>query len=99
MTIDFQETPGALLISEFRDCLTRGVTKPRNELPLSLLYERKYDLCFTHPDLHRSNLFVTRGRLSGISIGNLLDLYGSMAEREIYATFIPVHLMVNTMMD
>ncbi|EFE45180.1 hypothetical protein TRV_00053 [Trichophyton verrucosum HKI 0517] len=66
VTIDFQENPEALLISEFIDCLTRGVTKSRNEPPLSLLYERKYDLCFTPLDLHRSNLFVTRGRLSGI---------------------------------
>ncbi|KAF3892246.1 APH domain-containing protein [Trichophyton interdigitale] len=53
-------------VSDFIDRLTRDVTKPRNEPPLSLLYERKYDVCFTHSDLHMSNLFVTRGRLSGI---------------------------------
>ncbi|EGE03154.1 hypothetical protein TEQG_08620 [Trichophyton equinum CBS 127.97] len=52
-------------VSDFIDRLTRDVTKPRNEPPLSLLYERKYDVCFTHSDLHMSNLFVTRGRLSG----------------------------------
>ncbi|KAK2841643.1 hypothetical protein FQN49_006054 [Arthroderma sp. PD_2] len=53
-------------ISDFTDRLVRDVTKPRNERPISVLYERKHDVCFTHSDLHMSNLFITGGRLSGI---------------------------------
>ncbi|KAM5447492.1 hypothetical protein MaudCBS49596_006003 [Microsporum audouinii] len=55
-------------VSDFTDRLTRDVfsKKPRHETPLSYLYERKHDVCFTHSDLHISNLYVTRGRLTGI---------------------------------
>lgn len=34
--------------------------------PLSVLHEKKYEVYFTHSDLHPSNIFVRNGRLYGL---------------------------------
>ena len=50
----------------FLDYLTDGLENHKNQAPLSLLYEKQHDICFTHSDLHLSNLLIQEGRLSGI---------------------------------
>lgn len=52
--------------TEFLNDLTEDLESIRTEIPLSYLYEKKHELCFTHSDLHLSNLLVQRGRLCGI---------------------------------
>ncbi|KKZ65229.1 hypothetical protein EMCG_08938 [[Emmonsia] crescens] len=52
--------------TEFLNDLTEDLESIRTEIPLSYLYEKKHELCFTHSDLHLSNLLVRRGRLCGI---------------------------------
>ncbi|EQL38834.1 hypothetical protein BDFG_00360 [Blastomyces dermatitidis ATCC 26199] len=51
---------------EFLDDLTEDLESIRTERPLSYLYEKQHEVCFTHSDLHLSNLLVHRGRLCGI---------------------------------
>ncbi|QVM10900.1 hypothetical protein D8B26_005551 [Coccidioides posadasii str. Silveira] len=51
---------------EFLDFLTEKLKDARHTFPVSVLYERKHDICFTHSDLHLSNIFVQNGRLSGL---------------------------------
>ncbi|KMU82302.1 hypothetical protein CIHG_00086 [Coccidioides immitis H538.4] len=51
---------------EFLDFLTEKLKDARHTFPMSVLYERKHDICFTHSDLHLSNIFVQNGRLSGL---------------------------------
>ncbi|EEP76255.1 predicted protein [Uncinocarpus reesii 1704] len=50
----------------FLDDLTEGLEELRRERPLSLLYEKEHEICFTHSDLHLANLLLDGGRLSGI---------------------------------
>ena len=38
----------------------------RNVHPISVLYEKKHKIYFTHADLHLSNLVVQKGRLCGL---------------------------------
>ncbi|PGH15016.1 hypothetical protein AJ79_02698 [Helicocarpus griseus UAMH5409] len=52
--------------TEFLDEVTAGLEDQRGQPPLSYLYEKDHDICFTHSDLSLSNLFVERGRLTGI---------------------------------
>lgn len=51
---------------DFFDYLTEYLEKERHERPLSVFYDRKHRTYFTHSDLHRTNIFVQAGRLSGI---------------------------------
>ena len=51
---------------DFLNHLTKGLEDERNTPPISLLYDKKHQICFTHSDLHLSNLLVQGGRLSGI---------------------------------
>lgn len=53
-------------VTEFHDYLTENLEKERVERPLSALYEKKHRSLFTHSDLHRTNIFVKKGRLAGI---------------------------------
>ncbi|KAF3491839.1 uncharacterized protein GIQ15_01356 [Arthroderma uncinatum] len=48
------------------DDLTGGLEEIRKDKPLSMLYEKEHGICFTHADLHLSNIFLDGGRLSGI---------------------------------
>lgn len=52
--------------ADFLNDLTDGVERCRIECPVSLLYGREHGICFTHSDLHLSNLMVKSGRLCGI---------------------------------
>ena len=52
--------------ADFLDCLTEGLEDIRNDRPISVLYEKDHQICFTHSDLHLSNLLIREGRLSGI---------------------------------
>ena len=52
--------------SDFIDYLTDGVERRRTQRPLSYLYEKDHKICFTHADLHLSNLLVDNGRLCGL---------------------------------
>lgn len=66
-----QETWGPFnSVGDFNNHLVRNVfdlQQNKNQRPLSLLLqEKKYDVCFTHSDLHRSNIFIQNGRLSGL---------------------------------
>lgn len=51
---------------EFLDFLTKRLEDSRNEPPLSYLYAKDHEVCFTHSDLHLSNIMVVSGQLSGI---------------------------------
>ncbi|PGH10529.1 hypothetical protein AJ79_05457 [Helicocarpus griseus UAMH5409] len=51
---------------DFLDDLLGNFEHFKIERPLSYLYEKKHDICFTHSDLHLSNLLLQGGRLSGI---------------------------------
>jgi hypothetical protein len=54
-------------MSEFLDFLTKDVEFARTEIPsISALYKKKYEACFTHSDLHPTNIIIQQGRLSGI---------------------------------
>ncbi|KAM5439867.1 hypothetical protein MferCBS31731_004278 [Microsporum ferrugineum] len=53
-------------VAGFTDRLLQDVKGPRDKPPLSFLYEKKHEVYFTHSDIHMTNLFVTRGRLSGV---------------------------------
>lgn len=52
--------------ADFADDLTTYLEKQRQEVPLSALYKDNMKICFTHSDLHKTNIFVQRGRLSCI---------------------------------
>ncbi|KAK2872115.1 hypothetical protein FQN49_002558 [Arthroderma sp. PD_2] len=51
---------------EFTDFLTEGLEDQRNKYPLRFLYEKHHDICFTHSDLHLSNIFLQHGKFSGL---------------------------------
>ncbi|PGH34293.1 hypothetical protein GX50_02876 [[Emmonsia] crescens] len=63
-------TPGPFnSTTEFADDLTQFIFHPEqnmNQKPITTLYEKKYDVCFTHSDLHMSNIIVQDGRLFGL---------------------------------
>ncbi|KAK2857280.1 hypothetical protein FQN49_004859 [Arthroderma sp. PD_2] len=52
--------------AEFTDMLTEGLEGERDKYPLLSLYKNDHRICFTHSDLHLSNIFVHSGKLSGI---------------------------------
>lgn len=52
--------------ADFADYLTEYLEDKRQERPLSAMYGNKLSIYFTHSDLHRTNIFVQQGRLSGI---------------------------------
>ncbi|EFE34612.1 uncharacterized protein ARB_06375 [Trichophyton benhamiae CBS 112371] len=54
------------IVSGFTDRLLQDVKGARDKPPLSFLYEKKHKVYFTNSDIHMTNLFVTRGRLSGV---------------------------------
>ena len=51
---------------EFFDYLTEYLEKQRAERLLSAFYAKEHRSFFTHSDIHRSNIFLRNGRLSGI---------------------------------
>jgi aminoglycoside phosphotransferase (APT) family kinase protein len=54
-------------MTEFLDFLTEDVEFARTEIPsISALYKKQYEACFTHSDLHPTNIITQQGRLSGI---------------------------------
>ncbi|EGE01224.1 hypothetical protein TEQG_00277 [Trichophyton equinum CBS 127.97] len=53
-------------VSGFTDRLLRDVKGARDKPPLSFLYKKTHKVYFIHSDIHMTNLFVTRGRLSGV---------------------------------
>ncbi|PGH11611.1 hypothetical protein AJ79_04751 [Helicocarpus griseus UAMH5409] len=56
-------------VADFTDRLTQEVMdleQLKNEQPLATLFKKTYEVCFTHGDLHLSNIFVQNGRLSGL---------------------------------
>ncbi|PGH01828.1 hypothetical protein GX51_05008 [Blastomyces parvus] len=63
-------TPGPLnSTAEFADDLTQSIVNPeehKHRPPISTLFEKKYDVCFTHSDLHMTNIIVRDGRLYGL---------------------------------
>ncbi|OAX78313.1 hypothetical protein ACJ72_07379 [Emergomyces africanus] len=63
-------TPGPLnSTAEFADDLTQFLFHPeqhKHQPPIEMLYEKKYDVCFTHSDLHMTNIIVRDGRLFGL---------------------------------
>lgn len=52
--------------TDFADYLTKYLENKRWEHPLSALYKQTHRIYFTHSDLHRTNIFVQGGKLSGI---------------------------------
>lgn len=65
-----QETWGPFnSVGDFSNQLVRNVFDLQQHIgkrPLSLLQEKKHEVCFTHSDLHMSNIFIQNGRLSGL---------------------------------
>ncbi|EAS30355.3 uncharacterized protein CIMG_05834 [Coccidioides immitis RS] len=56
-------------VADFTDRLVRDVVdidKRKHERPISLLYEKKHEVVFTHSDLHMSNIIIRSGRLHGL---------------------------------
>lgn len=56
-------------IEDFNNHLVRNVfdlQQHKDKRPLSVLQERRHDACFTHSDLHMTNIFVRQGRLHGL---------------------------------
>ncbi|KAM5463653.1 hypothetical protein MauCBS54593_007414 [Microsporum audouinii] len=51
---------------EFTNFLTEGLEGQRDKYPLRYLYEKHHNVCFTHSDLHLSNILVLRGKFSGL---------------------------------
>ncbi|EEQ29594.1 conserved hypothetical protein [Microsporum canis CBS 113480] len=43
-----------------------GLEGQRDKYPLRYLYEKHHSVCFTHSDLHLSNILVLRGKFSGL---------------------------------
>lgn len=50
----------------FLNSLTEEIEEFREEPVIRSLYEREHETCFTHSDLHLSNMLLINGRLSGI---------------------------------
>ncbi|KAI1917439.1 hypothetical protein LOZ53_004722 [Ophidiomyces ophidiicola] len=56
-------------VADFTDRLVKDVPniqKLKHELPLSVLYQKKYDIVFTQSDLHMRNIFLKNGKLHGL---------------------------------
>lgn len=56
-------------VGDFTNHLVRNVfniQQHKDKRPLSILQEKKHEVCFTHSDLHMSNIIVRQGRLSGL---------------------------------
>ncbi|KAK2760389.1 hypothetical protein FQN54_002459 [Arachnomyces sp. PD_36] len=56
-------------VGDFNNHLVRNVFNLQhniNKRPLSILQERTYQACFTHSDLHMTNIFLRQGRLHGL---------------------------------
>ncbi|KAI1962405.1 hypothetical protein LOZ58_002746 [Ophidiomyces ophidiicola] len=62
------DVPSGPYISKaaFLNELTEGLDELKKKCPLSLLYDKEHEICFTHSDLHLSNLLLENGKLSGI---------------------------------
>ncbi|KAK2768758.1 hypothetical protein FQN54_000614 [Arachnomyces sp. PD_36] len=52
--------------ADFLDYFTEDLGDARNKRPISVLYDKEHQVCFTHSDLHLSNILVSSGQLSGI---------------------------------
>ncbi|OAX84433.1 hypothetical protein ACJ72_01211 [Emergomyces africanus] len=63
-------TPGPFnSTTEFTDDITQFVfnlEQHKSQQPIAKLYEKDDDVCFTHSDLHLSNIIVRDGRLFGL---------------------------------
>ncbi|OJD13260.1 hypothetical protein AJ78_06267 [Emergomyces pasteurianus Ep9510] len=63
-------TPGPFnSTAEFADDITQFVfnlEQHKSQQPIAMLYEKTYDVCFTHSDLHMTNIMVQNGRLFGL---------------------------------
>ncbi|PGH11071.1 hypothetical protein AJ79_05113 [Helicocarpus griseus UAMH5409] len=56
-------------VEEFNDDLTQkvfNIQEHKSKQPIATLYRKKYDVCFTHSDLHNTNILVQNGQLSGL---------------------------------
>ncbi|EEH07880.1 conserved hypothetical protein [Histoplasma capsulatum G186AR] len=63
-------TPGPFnSTAEFADDITQFVfnlEQHKSQQPIAKLYKKHYNVCFTHSDLHLSNIIVQDGRLFGL---------------------------------